>query len=121
VCQCVHPEQLDFGWGKHCDDETPHREGLVPFPSWLRCPTNRIQVYPVAYLEFVEEDGKRRRIGPMGEKEEMAARDAWLVGDHRKPILSVSITSLPTGEEGCRSSETSERVGGSHLNPRRLR
>ncbi|KAF9644663.1 hypothetical protein BDM02DRAFT_3190371 [Thelephora ganbajun] len=36
------------------------------------------KVYPVAYLEFVqEEDGKRRRIGPMGEKEEMAARDAW--------------------------------------------
>jgi len=40
-----------------------------------------IQVYPVAYLEFIQgEDGKRRRIGPMGEKEEIGARDAWQVG-----------------------------------------
>jgi len=38
-------------------------------------------VYPVAYLEFIQgEDGKRRRVGPMGEKEEMAARDAWQAG-----------------------------------------
>jgi hypothetical protein len=42
-----------------------------------------IQVYPIAYLEFIQEDGKRRRIGPMGEKEEMAARDAWQVGTFR--------------------------------------
>lgn len=42
---------------------------------------NAIQVYPIAYLEFIQgEDGKRRRIGPMGEKEEMSARDAWQVG-----------------------------------------
>jgi hypothetical protein len=40
-------------------------------------------VYPVAYLEFVQgEDGKRTRIGPMGEKEEMAARDAWQVDEY---------------------------------------
>ena len=43
---------------------------------WLNC----IQMYPIAYLEFTQdEDGKRRRIGPMGEKEEIAARDAWQV------------------------------------------
>lgn len=40
-----------------------------------------IQVYPIAYLEFIQgEDGKRMRIGPMGEKEEMTARDVWQVG-----------------------------------------
>jgi len=43
-----------------------------------------IQVYPIAYLEFIQgEDGKRMRVGPMGEKEEMAARDAWQVGTSR--------------------------------------
>lgn len=46
--------------------------------------SNSIQVYPIAHLEFIQdEDGKRRRIGPMGEKEEMAARDAWQVGTSR--------------------------------------
>lgn len=39
-----------------------------------------MKVYPVAYLEFVQDEDGRRRIGPMGEKEEVAARDAWQVG-----------------------------------------
>lgn len=35
----------------------------------------------MAYLEFIQgEDGKRKRIGPMGEKEEMGAKDTWQVG-----------------------------------------
>ena len=64
-------------------------------------------MYPVAYLEFIQdEDGKRRRIGPMGEKEEMAVRDVWQVGvppyNFRKLALSV-ITLLHIGEERRRS------------------
>ena len=53
------------------------------YPDYKHLPNNA-QVYPVAYLEFIEgEDGKRRRIGPMGEREEMAARDTWQVSTPR--------------------------------------
>ena len=86
---------------------------------------NVFQVYPVAYLEFIAgEDGKRRRIGPMGEKEEMAARDAWQVGTPTEwsRTRSECVIAFPrTGEEGCRSYQVQERTGSSDLNPRRLR
>lgn len=47
----------------------------------LKCLMDGVQVYPVAYLEFIQgEDGKRKRVGPMVEKEDIAVRDAWQVG-----------------------------------------
>jgi breast cancer 2 susceptibility protein len=40
----------------------------------------KYQVYPVAYLEFVEdEDGKKHRQGPRTEKDENALQDRWKV------------------------------------------
>lgn len=90
----MHPEQFDFGWREYRYDETPDREGMPDFNYGYKHPVTGIQVYPVAYLEFIQgEDGKRRRIGPMGEKEEMSVRDAWQVGgppsDRWESILTV--------------------------------
>ena len=39
-----------------------------------------LEVYPIAYLEFIEtDDGEKKREGPRSEKEEAAAHDRWLV------------------------------------------
>ena len=66
----------------------------------------------MAYIEFIQgEDGKRRRIGPMGEKEEMAARDIWQVGNScsiPKTLFDCALTLFCTGEERRRSSQTHE-------------
>ena len=78
----MHTKQSDSGWRGHRHDKTPYRERKPRVQGGYGRLTCEIQVYPVAYLEFFQgEDGKRKRIGPMGEEEEMAARDAWQVGD----------------------------------------
>lgn len=37
------------------------------------------KAYPVAWIEFVEVDGKKVREGPRNEKDERAVQDAWSV------------------------------------------
>lgn len=41
------------------------------------------RAYPVAFLEFVEHNGKKTREGPRNEKDELAAQDQWRVCQHR--------------------------------------
>ncbi|KAA1468122.1 hypothetical protein DENSPDRAFT_372910 [Dentipellis sp. KUC8613] len=36
------------------------------------------KVYPIAFLEFFEENGKKRREGPRKEKEELLLQDQWM-------------------------------------------
>lgn len=76
----------------------------------------------MAYLEFIQgEDGKRKRIGPMGEKEEMGAKDSWQVGASHLIVETHPDSFLRAGEERSRSCQTQERPGGSDLDSRRIR
>jgi hypothetical protein len=66
------------------------------------------QVYPTAYLEFVEgEDGKKYRQGPRNEKDETVARDRWKVSFLcvTTCVLNKDAVGFIKGQKGSRRIE----------------
>lgn len=54
-----------------------NQQSSALFCKWL----SMLQMFPIAFLEFIDENGKQRRRGPRKEPEEQRAHDRWLVSE----------------------------------------